>query len=212
MPVMSQFVLGLDKGKGMYFFFLFIKSEAKTPGGLVARPILTSYYKSSHFMDRPRDPYTNYTGPNETILCLDSYQSMCSQLLCGLCQKQRSSLRWCSSCFWFHSSNPVLEKHWCLLCRYIRTRAVDYTITDASIREVVLKILKPNSKLVDFIEAECSKGSWKGIITRLWPNTKYVDVIVTGTMSSVHSYTRLLQQRPPSCLYHVRFSRVLFRN
>ena len=86
MPVMSQFVLGLDKGKGMYF--LFVKSEAKTPGGLVARPVLTSYYKSSHFKDNPSDPYTNYTSPNATILGLDSYQSMYSQLLCGLCQNK----------------------------------------------------------------------------------------------------------------------------
>ncbi|KAF2550536.1 hypothetical protein F2Q68_00037481 [Brassica cretica] len=39
MPVMSQFVPGLDKGKGMYF--LFVKSESKTPGGLPARPVLT---------------------------------------------------------------------------------------------------------------------------------------------------------------------------
>ncbi|KAL9297622.1 hypothetical protein ACSQ67_023518 [Phaseolus vulgaris] len=31
MPVMDQFVPGLEKGKGMYF--LFVKSEAKTPGG-----------------------------------------------------------------------------------------------------------------------------------------------------------------------------------
>ncbi|KAF2323852.1 hypothetical protein GH714_001286 [Hevea brasiliensis] len=84
MPVMNEFVPGLDKGKGMYF--LFVKSEAKTPGGLVARPVLTSFYKSSHFKDRTHDPYTNYTSPNETILCPDSYQSMYSQLLCGLCQ------------------------------------------------------------------------------------------------------------------------------
>lgn len=33
------------------------------------------------------------------------------------------------------------------------------------------------------MEAECGKDSWQGIITRLWPNTKYVDVIVTGTMA-----------------------------
>ncbi|GFZ12447.1 auxin-responsive GH3 family protein [Actinidia rufa] len=74
MPVMNQFVPCLDKGKGLYF--LFIKSEAKTPGGLLARPVLTSYYKSDHFKDRPYDPYTNYTSPNEAILCPDSYQSI----------------------------------------------------------------------------------------------------------------------------------------
>ncbi|CAK9156521.1 unnamed protein product [Ilex paraguariensis] len=85
MLVMNQFVPGLDKSKGMYF--LFIKSEAKTLGGLLARPVLTSYYKSSYSRQRPYDPYTNYTSPNETILCSDSYQSMYSQILCGLCVK-----------------------------------------------------------------------------------------------------------------------------
>ncbi|XWS54279.1 hypothetical protein CRYUN_Cryun10bG0077200 [Craigia yunnanensis] len=181
-PVMSQFVPGLDQGKGMYF--LFVKSEAKTPGGLVARPVLTSYYKSSHFKDKPSDPYTNYTSPNTTILCLDSYQSMYSQLLCGLCQNKEVLRVGAVFASGFIRAIQFLEKHWGLLCRDIRTGTIDSTrITDVSIIEDVLKILKPNPKLADFIEAECSKGSWKGIIPRLWPNTKYIDVIVTGTMS-----------------------------
>lgn len=62
MPVMNQFVQGLDKGKGM--FFLFVKSESKTPGGLVARPVLTSLYRSKHFKDR-YDPYNIYASPIE---------------------------------------------------------------------------------------------------------------------------------------------------
>ncbi|KAF8414045.1 hypothetical protein HHK36_002044 [Tetracentron sinense] len=181
MPVMNQVVPGLDNGKGMYF--LFIKSEAKTPGGLVARPVLTSYYKSSHFKDRPYDPYTNYTSPNETILCSDSYQSMYSQLLCGLCQNNEVLRVGAVFASGFIRAIRFLEKHWVILCNNIRTGNLDPQITDPSVREAVSKILKPDPKLADFIEAECSRESWKGIITRLWPNTKYIDVIVTGTMS-----------------------------
>nr|AMB61327.1 IAA-amido synthetase GH3-5 [Populus davidiana x Populus alba var. pyramidalis] len=181
MPVMSQFVPGLEKGKGMYF--LFIKSEAKTPGGLVARPVLTSYYKSTHFKDRPYDPYTNYTSPNETILCPDSYQSMYSQMLCGLCQHKEVLRVGAVFASGFIRAIRFLEKYWKFLANDIRTGIIDPQITDPSIREAVMKILKPDAKLADFIEAECSKESWQGIITRLWPNTKYVDVIVTGTMS-----------------------------
>ncbi|XP_044481899.1 indole-3-acetic acid-amido synthetase GH3.6 [Mangifera indica] len=181
MPVMSQFVPGLDKGKGMYF--LFIKSEAKTPGGLVARPVLTSYYKSSHFKNRPFDPYTNYTSPNETILCPDSYQSMYSQMLCGLCQNKEVLRVGAVFASGFIRAIRFLEKHWPLLVNDIRTGTIDRQIIDPSVREAVMKILKPDPKLADFIENECSKVSWQGIITRLWPNTKYVDVIVTGTMS-----------------------------
>ncbi|RVW37293.1 hypothetical protein VitviT2T_029722 [Vitis vinifera] len=181
MPVMSQSVQGLEKGKGMYF--LFIKSEAKTPGGLVARPVLTSYYKSSHFRERPYDPYTNYTSPNETILCPDSYQSMYSQMLCGLVQNKEVLRVGAVFASGFIRAIRFLEKHWTLLCRDIRTGTIDQQITDPSVREAVMRVLKPDPKLADFVEGECRKESWQGIITRLWPNTKYVDVIVTGTMS-----------------------------
>ncbi|RWR90963.1 GH3 auxin-responsive promoter [Cinnamomum micranthum f. kanehirae] len=181
MPVMDQFLPGLDKGKGMYF--LFVKSEAKTPCGLVARPVLTSYYKSKHFKDRSYDPYNVYTSPNETILCSDSYQSMYSQLLCGLCQNKQVLRVGAVFASGFIRAIRFLEKNWTSLCDDIRTGTLDAQITDLSVREAVMKILKPDPKLADFIESECSKGSWQGIITRLWPNTKYIDVIVTGTMS-----------------------------
>lgn len=181
MPVMSQFVPDLEMGKGMYF--LFIKSEAKTPGGLPARPVLTSYYKSPHFKNRRPDPYTNYTSPNETILCSDSYQSMYSQMLCGLCQNKEVLRVGAVFASGFIRAIRFLEKHWPLLCHDIRAGTINNQITDPSVREAVMKILKPDPKLADFVEAECSKNSWQGIITRLWPNTKYIDVIVTGTMS-----------------------------
>ncbi|XP_075478566.1 indole-3-acetic acid-amido synthetase GH3.6-like [Primulina tabacum] len=181
MPVMSQFVPGLDKGKGMYF--LFIKCETKTPSGLPARPVLTSYYKSSHFKDRPYDPYTNYTSPNETILCQDSYQSMYSQMLCGLVQNKEVLRVGAVFASGFIRAIRFLEKHYTLLCNDIRTGTLNSIITDPSVREAVLRTLKPDPKLADFIESECGKESWQGIITKLWPNTKYIDVIVTGTMS-----------------------------
>ncbi|CAN1763405.1 Indole-3-acetic acid-amido synthetase GH3.3 [Linum perenne] len=40
-----------------------------------------------------------------------------------------------------------------------------------------------NSKLADFIVSECSDANWERIVRRIWPNTKYVDVIVTGAMA-----------------------------
>ncbi|XP_049356692.1 indole-3-acetic acid-amido synthetase GH3.6-like [Solanum verrucosum] len=181
MSVISQFVPDLEKGKGMYF--LSIKSEAKTPGGLPARPVLTSIYKSPYFHDRHRNPYTNYTSPAETILCPDSYQSMYSQMLCGLCQHKevlRVGSYFASS---FVRAIRFLEKHWSLLCNDIRMGTINTQITDQSVRESVMNILKPDPELADFIEAECSKDSWQGIIARLWTNTKYVDVVVTGSMS-----------------------------
>ncbi|KAH9318949.1 hypothetical protein KI387_020718, partial [Taxus chinensis] len=184
MPVMNQYMKGLDKGKGMYF--LFVKSETMTPGGLVARPVLTSYYNSRHFREKPYDPYNVITSPMEAILCVDSYQSMYAQLLCGLAQNIEVLRVGAVFASGLLRAIHFLEQHWKSLCRDIRTGTLgEQEVSDPSIREGVKKmnILYPNPQLADFIEEECSRESWQGIITRLWPNTKYMEVIVTGAMA-----------------------------
>nr|CAB3474490.1 unnamed protein product [Digitaria exilis] len=184
MPVMSQTVPGLDKGKTMYL--LFVKAESRTPGGLVARPVLTSYYRSRQFLERPHDPYTDYTSPNEAILCVDSYQSMYAQLLCGLVHRADVLRVGAVFASGFLRAISFLEKHWPRLCRDIRTGVLDPEITDRAVRDAVAgRVLRRGGDpaLADEIEAECGRKSWEGIIRRLWPRTKYIDVIVTGAMS-----------------------------
>ncbi|KAK1287746.1 putative indole-3-acetic acid-amido synthetase GH3.1 [Acorus calamus] len=66
MSMMNAHMPGLDKGNGMYFFF--VKLEARTPGGLI-------YYKSKFFYDHPTDadPYNIHNSLTEVVLCPDSY-------------------------------------------------------------------------------------------------------------------------------------------
>lgn len=171
----------LDKGKGLYF--LFVKSETKTPGGLLARPVLTSYYKSDHFKTRPYDPYNVYTSPNESILCPDSFQSMYTQMLCGLYDREvvlRVGAVFASGLL---RAIRFLQMNWRPLAHDIRTGSLNPKITDPSVRQCMDQIVRPDPELADFVEAECSKENWEGIITRIWPNTKYLDVIVTGAMA-----------------------------
>ncbi|KAI4965950.1 hypothetical protein ZWY2020_047360 [Hordeum vulgare] len=71
---------GIDKGKGLYF--LFVKPETKTPGGLTAwsvRPASTR----TNFKNFSR----NHTSPRAALLCADTFQSMYAHTLCGLCQR-----------------------------------------------------------------------------------------------------------------------------
>ncbi|KAH0752982.1 hypothetical protein KY285_006130 [Solanum tuberosum] len=179
MSVLRQAVPNYGNGIAMYL--MFIKSEEKTPGGLTARALSTSMIKSPYF-DYNRHQ-NDHTSPTATILCPDSYQSMYSQILCGLCQNHQVLHVGSFFAITFIRAIRFLEKHWSLHCKDIRTGSVDASITDPSVRDAVMEILKPDPKLADFIEAECSKDSWKGIITRLWPNAKYVNASVTGTMS-----------------------------
>lgn len=179
---LSRYVEGLDQGKGMYL--LFIKPEISTPSGLMARPVLTSYYKSSHFRKRPFNRFNVYTSPDETILCPDSKQSMYCQLLCGLVQRDevlRAGAVFASA---FLRAIKFLEDHWRELCANIKTGRLSDWITDAGCRGAVARVLRqPDPEMAGAIEAECGGNSWEAIIKRLWPRTKYVDVIVTGSMA-----------------------------
>ena len=177
-----RYVDGLDKGKGMYLFF--IKPEISTPSGLMARPVLTSYYKSSNFRNRPFNRFNVYTSPDEAILCLDSKQSMYCQLLCGLVQRDEVLRVGAVFASAFLRAIKFLEDHWKELCSNIRTGCVSDWITDPSCRNAVSSFLgKPQPDLADLIEFECNGESWEGIIKKLWPKTKYIEVIVTGSMA-----------------------------
>ncbi|KAI3959870.1 hypothetical protein MKW92_013073 [Papaver armeniacum] len=160
MPVVNQHIRGIDKGKAM--LFMFSREIAYTPGGL---PV------SSALID---------------LTIQDFNQSTYSQCLCGLYQS-KLVVR-VGSAFITVLVRIILfiQKHWSLLCNDIRTGTINTEIiTDVSVREAVKKILvKPDPELADFIETECKRdGSWKGIISRLWPNAKYIDAIITGSMS-----------------------------
>lgn len=181
MPVMNLYVPGLDKGKGLYF--LFVKSETRTPGGLLARPVLTSYYKSDHFRTRPYDPYMVYTSPNETILCADSYQSMYTQMLCGLVERAQVLRLGAVFASGLLRAIRFLQLNWQQLAEDIRTGSLNGKVLDPAIRDCIGRMLKPDPALAEFIVKECSRDNWEGIITRIWPNTKYLDVIVTGAMA-----------------------------
>nr|XP_016466293.1 PREDICTED: probable indole-3-acetic acid-amido synthetase GH3.1 [Nicotiana tabacum] len=181
MPVMNLYVPGLDKGKGLYF--LFIKAETKTPGGLLARPVLTSYYKSDQFKTRPYDPYNVYTSPNEAILCVDSFQSMYTQMLCGLLMREQVLRVGAVFASGLLRAIRFLQINWQTLVKDIAFGTLNTRVSDPSIKECMSKILKPNPELAEFIIKECEGQNWEGIITRIWPNTKYLDVIVTGAMA-----------------------------
>ncbi|WCJ26707.1 Auxin-responsive GH3 family protein [Euphorbia peplus] len=183
LPVMNKYIDGLDQGKGMYL--LFIKPETSTPSGLMARPVLTSYYKSKNFKNRPFNRYNVYTSPDETILCPDNKQSMYCQLLCGLVQRDEVLRVGAIFASAFLRAIKFLEDHWQELCSNIRTGCLSDWIDDSSSRTVVSSILsKPNPKLADLIEYECTRSkSWEGIIKKLWPRTKFIEVIITGSMA-----------------------------
>ncbi|KAF9617009.1 hypothetical protein IFM89_033079 [Coptis chinensis] len=82
----------------------------------------------------------------------------------------------------FNTFNVYTSPDDTILCSDERNKACSRTATTRGL--VQRSILgQPNPELADFIEIQCSEKSWEGIIKKLWPRTKYVDVIVTGSMA-----------------------------
>ncbi|CAH2036152.1 unnamed protein product, partial [Thlaspi arvense] len=166
--IISMHIKGVKQGKEMKF--LNTRTLSTTPSRLPVAPLMTRFLMSSYFKNWSSK---RFTSPDQVILCVDNKQSMYCHLLCGLVQ--RSELV---------QAITFLETHWKEMCGNIRSGHVSEWITDRSCRDSVSAILGgPNLELTDLIERECSKKSWEGIITRLWPNIKFVQSIATGQMS-----------------------------
>lgn len=173
---------GLDEGKAMYL--LFVKAESPTPSGLPARSVLTSYYKSPHFRHRRPDPFNDYTSPDAAILCADSRQSMYCQLLAGVLHRRRVLRLGAVFASALLRSLGFLHRHWPDLAGDVRTGSLNPSITDPACRAAMGALLRaPNPSLAGEIEEICSAGSWRGILGRIWPNTKYIEAVLTGTMA-----------------------------
>ncbi|XP_021763123.1 putative indole-3-acetic acid-amido synthetase GH3.9 [Chenopodium quinoa] len=183
MPVVNQYIPGLDEGKAM--FLNFVKAEMSTPCGLPARAVLTSYYKSKHYRGRPRNvPFLDYTSPDQTVLCEDSNQSMYCQLLAGLVFRHQVLRLGAVFASAFLRAISYLEKNWVKMCNDIRKGKLDASITDPECQLAMSSIITPpNPGLADEIEEICSGSSWKGILCRLWPKAKYIEAVVTGSMA-----------------------------
>jgi jasmonic acid-amino synthetase len=77
----------------------------------------------------------------------------------------------------------TFEEVWEDLCADIRDGVLSEKVTAPSIREAVMKILKPNPELAESIRRKCmGLSNWYGVIPALWPNAKYVYGIMTGSM------------------------------
>ncbi|XP_075491403.1 putative indole-3-acetic acid-amido synthetase GH3.9 [Primulina tabacum] len=182
-PLINQYVLGLDEGKAMHLYF--VKAETSTPCGLPARTVLTSYYRSRHFQHRPHDIFNDFTSPNATILCYDSDQSMYCQLLAGLLHRREVLRLGAVFASALLRAISFLEHHWRDFCRDIRAGKLGASIDDRECRYAMSGVLDgPYPDLADEIEQICGEtASWKGIICRLWPNAKFIEAVVTGSMS-----------------------------
>ncbi|ESQ36219.1 hypothetical protein EUTSA_v10009803mg [Eutrema salsugineum] len=175
-------VNGAKQGKELTFNFT--KPAFTTPSGLPVSSLTSSFLKSDYFKNRPPNDVFSLTSPDKVIFCPDNKQSMYCHILCGLVQRDEVVSLASPFASVLVRAIIFLSNNWKELCSNIRSGQLSKWIKDVDCRSSVSLILGgPNLELADLIEQECSQKSWEGIITRIWPKTKYLESIVTGQMA-----------------------------
>ncbi|CAH9128039.1 unnamed protein product [Cuscuta epithymum] len=170
-------------GNGRALQFIYSSKQFKTKGGLAAGTATTNVYRNEQFSKTMRAMNTPCCSPNEVIFGPDFHQSLYCHLLCGLIF--RNDIQVVSSTF-AHSivhAFRTFELVWEELCTDIRQGVLSSRITVPSIQAAMSKLLKPDPELADAIYYKC-KGlsNWYGLIQELFPHTRYIYGIMTGSM------------------------------
>ncbi|XP_074294755.1 indole-3-acetic acid-amido synthetase GH3.4-like [Silene latifolia] len=184
-PFLTKCIEGEKPDKGKMLGLLLTRDETITPGGLVARPGTNAILKNPQFYNDNPYPYNTNTSPIEAIHCPDHFQSIYTQLLCGFYQRHDvtsvkvvfgSNLTW---------AIHFLKGHYSDLCHDISSGNLNPKITDLSLRTRMIETFMqhPQPELAKFIESACIGENWEGILKTIWPNAKYIEAILTGSIS-----------------------------
>ncbi|KAL6569598.1 Jasmonoyl--L-amino acid synthetase jar6 [Orobanche minor] len=170
-------------GNGKALQFIYSSKQFKTKGGLSAGTATTNVYRNSQFKRTMSSMQTPCCSPDEVIFGPDFHQSLYCHLLCGLLH--RDQVQVVSSTF-AHSivhAFRTFEQIWEELVSDIRKGSLSSRITVPSVRTSITKILGPDPELADVIHSKCvGLSNWYGLIEELFPNTKYIYGIMTGSM------------------------------
>uniref|UniRef100_M1BRE2 JAR1 n=1 Tax=Solanum tuberosum TaxID=4113 RepID=M1BRE2_SOLTU len=170
-------------GNGKALQFIYSSKQFKTKGGLAAGTATTNVYRNAQFKKTMKAMSTPVCSPDEVIFGPDFQQSLYCHLLCGLIF--RDEVQVVSSTF-AHSivhAFRTFEQVWEALVVDIREGILSSRVTVPSIRLAMSKLLKPDPELADTIYSKCSSlSNWYGLIPELFPNTKYIYGIMTGSM------------------------------
>ncbi|KZV21883.1 hypothetical protein F511_05573 [Dorcoceras hygrometricum] len=163
--------------------FIYSSKQFLTKGGLAAGTATTNVYRHSKIKKTMRELQIPFCCPDEVIFGPDFHQSLYCHLLCGLLFRDRVQV--ISSTF-AHSiihAFRTFEQVWEELVIDIRQGILSTRITVPSVRSAISKLLKPDPELANTISDKIlGLSDWKGLIPELFPNTKYIFGIMTGSM------------------------------
>ncbi|CAM6025539.1 unnamed protein product, partial [Sphagnum balticum] len=155
----------------------------ETPSGIKAGAMTSILLYSALSRQRPFDPSSINSSPDEVFFCSDYNQAMYCHLLCALAQAPEITRLQAMFAVTVVGTVRLLQRCWPELCNDIRNGTLNQKVSDPATRKAVEQILmKGDPELASMIETQCSTHDWGHIIPRIWPNMLSISCVLSGTM------------------------------
>lgn len=129
-------------------------------------------------------------SPKEVIVGSDVQQQTYCHLLCGLRHSNLVDVIRAPYANGFIKAFGLLESKWEQLCEDLENGFPSLDVTDVAMRDAVIEVLcGPQRDLSKRIRSICEEKNWEGILSKIWPNIRYIRCVTTGSME--HYYLKL---------------------
>ncbi|KAK5813342.1 putative indole-3-acetic acid-amido synthetase GH3.6 [Gossypium arboreum] len=166
--------------------FIYADSITTTKGGF---KVMAASSFPLHSSSNPnRSLFMSLSSPMEVILGSNVEHQMYCHLLCGLRNSDSIDAIHVPYAIGLIKAMWVLESKWKQLCDDIEKGILCSLINDVRMRDSVVQVLGgPQPDLSNRIRLIFEKKDWGGILSKLWPNVRYIRSVMTGSMKQYYS-------------------------
>lgn len=125
----------------------------------------------------------HYSSPREVILGSKAEHQLYCHLLCGLRNFEIIDGIIAPYAIGLIRVFSFLESKWEQLCDDLENGYPCLDISEGAMRDSVVELLRgPQPDLSKRIRSIFGEGNWGGIVSKLWPNLRYMKCVTTGSM------------------------------
>ncbi|GMP99897.1 hypothetical protein CsSME_00047202 [Camellia sinensis var. sinensis] len=167
-------------------WFMYAGDVKNTKGGYKAMAVSAFPFQSNN-PNASRFLFMS-VSPKEVILGSDVEQQMYCHLLCGLRHSDLVDGIGAPYAAGLVRAICLLESKWEQLCQDLEYGYPSSGISDVAMRDSVIEVLsEPQPELAKRYRSICEEEDWGGILSKLWPNARYIKCVTTGSMEQYYS-------------------------
>ncbi|KAG6703707.1 hypothetical protein I3842_07G099300 [Carya illinoinensis] len=165
-------------------WFIYADNIATTKGGF---KVMAASTYPIHSGATNWSQFLSCSSPREVILGSNVEHQMYCHLLCGLRNSDFIDGIRVPYAIGLIKVFGLLESKWKQLCDDLECGVPSLEISDVAMRDSVIEVLGgPQPELSRRIWAICEDKNWGGIVSKLWPNVRFIRCVTTGSLAQYY--------------------------